>query len=521
MNLLGMLGTLAFWSALLIIIVGVLFFRGSQRFKALWLSSPLFIRRFISHLSVGLSLLLITFFSLSIPTAGMLEQEEFSMDLMMGLYKNVIPPAKEKEPPFVLLDIDDETLLSWSKPNEPLSYIPLVWLKNLIDTAVQAKARLIIVDVDLNESLKPHKQELWKYLKDHVTKCRKENQLTCSPIILARAVDSSKYPVRPLTGFFEDVVSAPYVQWGSTEFYSFEAPDLARRWKLWEPTCTRGKGQPGMLPSIELLAMGIIRDCSKNIQDTLSQFQPQNCNDNDNNDNEVILPTSVTLCGLEMSSNPYSVQQRIMYRIPWLDTEKTLGKETNISGKLVEKFAVYYDGANEVPVLKVFSAQSYAEKLKLPEDLKAIKAILADKIVVIGASYHSMNKPDFFSTPIGEMPGALVIINATYALLQGLIIKPVSLWSIVVVLIIIFSLLSSVPERWMHLGQAGIIIIIIVLLGCSIILLESAIWLNIAVPVAIIETFRIIYQMKWLKRIAHWLFALPWEVKNNLPKHNS
>jgi len=520
-NLLMTLGMLGVVSGLLVTVIGLLVFRGLG-FNKFWLSTPPFIRKLISYQSIGISSLIVIFIALHFPPVpSMLALEEFAMDTVMSLHRNIIPPLKEKvphfgnSPHFVLLDIDGKTQRKWGEQSGgELSYTPRDRLKNLIDAAVRAEARLIIVDINMSEP-ESHDLELKNYFDEHIIKC-KENQSSCSPIILVRAFGrESSHLVTPQTGFFDEVVttqSAPYIQWGSARFYSFEEEkNLARRWELWESTCI--KGQPGVLPSIELLAMAMIRDCTENMQNALSKFQSENCNSG----GKVIFPDSISpFCGLKLSTNPYSTQQRIMYRIPWSGIKPS--KKLEKSEMPEVEFTVYYGNNNEnknKPILTVFSAQPYAEPQLLSQEI--LEKTLGKKIVFIGSSHtKNRDKTDSFSTPIGEeMPGSLVLINATYSLLQGLIIESVSFWTwliIIISFIFVVTLSSSLPGQQKYLGWIVIFSIIGGLLFYSVVLFENGIWLNIAILLTIIESYRgiyqKIYQWQWFKERTYRLFGI-------------
>jgi len=425
-NLFVALSILGIGFGLFLLLLGVLLFSWSSLFRKFWQSKQarvVFVRRLIFYQIIGLSLLGIIFFTLHVHIPSVMEFEDFTMDFVMSLYRGIIPPIEEKNiPPFVLLDIDNKTNRSWGQP----LYTPRDKLRNLIDVAVQAKARLIVVDIDVSRA-EPHDQELKEYLEKHVTKC-KEKQSVCSPIILVRTLSELAHgstPAEPRTGFFDGVVtteSAPYVQWGSAQFSAF-SNNVVRRWRLWEPACT--KEQPEVIPSMELLVMDMIQRCSENIQNTLRSLQPQSCNGNV----VVAPPTFVTFCGLTMSTDYKSVQQRIMYRIPGYDTNASKSPKH-----------VVHDN-NNVPILTVFSAQPYAESPS-QESLE----IMTGSIVVIGGSYNlGGGANDIHPTPIGDMPGAIVVINAIYSVLQRITIKPVSIWiwfAIAAVFIVIITLLS-------------------------------------------------------------------------------
>ncbi len=475
-DLLIISGILGINVAILAIVVYFLFYRSP--FKEFW-QTKYFTRRLLINQFIGLSFLGLIII-LTPHIASLMELEDASIDFFMELYSGNIPHRKENTPPFVLLDIDDKTYKKWGEP----LYTPREKLRNLIDAAVQGKARFIIVDIDVSHST-PYDLELKEYLTNHVAICR-ENQLACPPIILVRAFSelaSDSVPAKPRIGFFEDVVAQSYpdLQWGSAQFY-FTSTYMMRRWRLWEPTCQNE--QPGLTYSIELLVMGMIRECTKDIQNALRPYQPQNCDNN-----EVFPPASVSFCGLSMSTNPQSVRQRVMFRIPWSNNE------------IPPKYPHVVSDNNGVPILTMLSAQLFAES---PPQASLDK--LNDSIVVIGGSYgYAVRMNDVYSTPIGEMPGALILINAIYTLLQDITIKPVSIWILLAIAIVFITITTvfsyfSFGLWWKILGWINIFIIIGGLFYVSVILFENGIWLNIVIPLLIIVIYWRISQKTWLKK---------------------
>jgi len=487
---------------ILVLVVYLVLFRW-PRVNEFWQSNRLrfFVRKLLFYQTIGLSLLyLIILSSLYVPSV--MELEDVTMDLIMELYRGDIPPREDKNiPHFVLLDIDDNTYKNWDNP----LYTPRDRLNNLIDAAVQAKARLIVVDVDVslamdNSSSSPYDPELKTYLEN----C-KNNPSACPPIILVRTfkkIASTSVPAISKMSFFEDVVTTDNMQWGTAQF-SISDTGMMRRWRLWEPSCTNQ--QPEVIPSIELLVMSsLIHDCTQeDIQNALAPFIPQDCSAN----NQVFSDTvgEITVCGLTISTNTRSIEQRIMYRIPWSD------------GNVPPRLPRLVPDNNGVPILTIFSAQPYAESPP-----QASLQALTDSIVVIGGSHgYESNDPscDVHLTPLGDMPGALVIINAIHSLLQDITIKPVSIWkwlTIAALLILLATLFSYFSEQWKiseKFTKKGIFgwkilwwcvvaVIIVGLLYASVVLFEDGTWLNIAIPLLIIQIYRAIYQRLWAAKWA-------------------
>jgi hypothetical protein len=157
-----------------------------------WHSLPRFYHNLAINLVIGLAF---TWFLLTFLNQYPLltDPEDEGMDLAMQIRQNIIPPLG-KNPHFVFLDIDDKTHQAW---DEPL-FTPRNRLKNLIDAAVKAEARLIVVDVGLSqitpidglgftEELHPYDQQLSDYLANYVADCEKKlDKMACPPIILPR-----------------------------------------------------------------------------------------------------------------------------------------------------------------------------------------------------------------------------------------------------------------------------------------------------------------------------------------------
>lgn len=195
-----------------------------------------------------------------------------------------------------------------------------------------------------------------------------------------------------------------------------------------------------------------------------------------------------------------------MYRIPWSD------------GEVPPKLPRLVPDNNGVPILTIFSAQPYAESPP-----QASLSALTDSIVVIGGSHgYESNDPscDVHPTPLGDMPGALVIINAIHSLLQDITIKPLSIWKwliIAALFILLATLFSYFSEQWKisekftekgifwwNMLWWGIVVIIIVgLLYASIVLFEDGTWFNIAIPLLIIQIYRAIYQRPWAAKLVN------------------
>lgn len=496
------------WLILFIIISKLFYWFGSLVYRLLhflipsiarkWDSCQLLCKKISINLVIGLFIMLsITYFQ---DWPWMIEAEDASMDWMMELNQKIIPSKAGKDiPAFVFLDVDDQTYHSWGEP----LFTPRDRLKNLIETSIAAKPRLVLVDIDISQatpvdesSLHPNDQILKDYLANYATECKQKKDSSCPPIILARAFqvdvqsDNPNYPV-PRTGFLEEVVAngAPYLQWASAHF--FHADDqVIRRWMLWQPACTVEK-QPIVAPSFELAVMANIQaGCSvADMQKALSPFRPKNC---DNVvDNEEATPEFVKFCGLSTATDIRSIHQRVNYKMPWLPANDGLGESDTLVTQAEE------------PVLTIFSAEHFATSPSpvTQENLEK----LTDNIVVIGGSYRDTR--DVHLTPLETMPGALIIINAIHSLLtldEGTI-KPLPFLLRLIIMAILIVIMTYLLTKF---DSAWSMFLIFILLLPAIWLYQYGIWMDYTIPLLIIHfhqminDFEEIYKMRKERRLS-------------------
>jgi len=419
-------------------------------------------------LGLGVALLLLSFSD----SPWLMDTEDASMDWFMRLNQNIIPSIQNNNiPPVVMLDIDDKTYYNWGEP----LFTPREQLKNLIAAAVEAKARLVIVDLEVSQKtpvegsqLHPSDQALKDYLANYIVECKGKID-NCPTIILKRTFSSEPSPIPILlTSFLDDIVTtqaAPYVQWASAQFYPAKN-QVVRRWKLWQPVCTSNK-QPLVIPSIELLVMSLVKeDCiTQDVQNALQSFKPKNCDNNNATSSHEIFK----LCDLPINTKDrWSINQRIMYPMSWLDS---------VTDEV------------DMPVLTILSAKSYTTESLPQTKLKT----LTDNIVVIGKSYREGY--DIHSTPLGKMPGALIIVNAIHSVLQYEKIEQspiVGLLTTMLFLVIATALFGIFPSSW---GMTVLgIVIIFVLLPFTMVLFHYGMWFNIALPLIVVSIIRVVYK---------------------------
>jgi len=411
---------------------------------------------------------------------GMGDLEDASLDLAMQA-DNEIPPITAKEiPSFAFLDIDNQTYKLWDDP----LYIQGTKIKELIAVAVNEKARLIIVDVDLSRN--PDDKVLKEYIAGYKDYCQEK---TCPPIILGRAfrplpdsLAAGKKPIRePRTGFLEDAVvkSAPYIQWATPLFQQSSYDGAVRRWKLWEHICTP-KEEADVIPATQLLAAAMIRfdtpqPASDKINAELARFKRKVCGDEHIAKPTLAKPIKIAE-GLEFTGGIHRVFQRIMYHLRWNPPQ-------SIADEWVMRYSLRDSGNGDSPsklILTVFSAQPYLDSPKISAGSK-----LENKIVLIGSSYSDGD--NLHSTPLGIIPSGLVIINAIHSLLQYGEIQPPSNWYKLLWLILLVVLIVAVTFIFDSFDNSFLIIVIsgmvvVALIPVTVYLFANSFWVSFVLP---------------------------------------
>lgn len=448
-----------------------------------------FWRKFLHNVIVGLSVVWII--TLLDEHSWFANTQDDGIDFIMQFYQDIIPEMEKKKiPAFIFLDVDDVSRQQWDDP----LVTPREKIKNLIATAVQGQASLVVVDYDLNRPIPVAAgaplhfgdQALKTYLANYASQHCQETENSCPPILLARTfqLPTDSIP-KPRLGFLEEAVeqSAPYVQWGTVQFERSDYDQRVRRWRLWEPVCV--ENQPAMIPSIELLAAALIRnqdpltagnsaltpaETQALLNKRLTEFQPENCQ---HEEEPIELSSQIQMGDLTINTDQQGIFQRVRFSFSW-PADKKPGLDY-----------FQYDQSGQL-ALAVLSAHHYA-KLPVESDISVFK----NNIVIIGSS--SPQTRDIYPTPLGEMPGAMIIVNAIHSLLEYGVIKPVPSGVKVVLMVILIFVMSWLFTRLNPFMSMILLIFLIgvVVLPIAIALFRYGVWLDFALPLLVVQ----IYQM--------------------------
>lgn len=458
-----------------------------------WRNLSLDRRHFLVNLMVGLAIVWLLHLLHNAPVLG--EAEDVAMDWVMQMREGSVPD--EPTLPLGWIDIDDETYLNWEEP----LYVPRMELAQLIRFALQTQLTMLVIDIDLAQRghARTFDQPVINVLTEHADKCRDKPLLSedCPPVILLASLRTSEsgLPVQRTSYLDELVSNSRHLFWASPLFDK-DWDQIIRRWRIWEAVWRETDNQPAALPSIQLLAATLLT----NREGALEMEKLQSCLD------LVVVEGYQTMAERAVSSDKPlpcidafaqwdreelrrkkekltlswdRVARRILYTIPWqADAPGT-------SGGTIPTVKTT-DGKEERLLLSRISALSVGAKQGQPRS-----GDLQGRVVFIGGSFRDGR--DIHASPLGAMPGVLVLMNALHSLLQYGELQEVCLPIKLLTGVLLIALLSIAFSVWDSFW--GMIIasftIIAAWVPISVCLFGYGFWLDFALPLVAIQIYQI------------------------------
>ena len=342
---------------------------------------------------------------------------------------------------FTVFDIDEPTWRGWQSPN----LTPRDKLLRMLRSATSSKAAAVVVDLDL--TAREAANGLTPGSGDSALAGFLAGYRGPVPLVLARLLeypisDGSAEPLpRPAGAWFEPLPdsAARWIHWGTVQFVQ-EVDGMVRRWRLWEPVCIEDK--PSVLPSIQLMTGAVLDP-----RDAPTERAPASCHEGHDAGSESHLP------------------ERIIYSLPWPPE----------SGPT--RMVLLADGSAVPALVRIPAGQ-------VTEGADTIDPRLLDgRIVVIGGSYAASR--DWYSTPLGRMPGMNIVVNAIQSLRahgEAREPSPVLKWVVMLTLLLLASLAYARYDPFVA-TLLIIPLIYVAVLPISFFLFQSGVWLDFTAPV--------------------------------------
>ena len=441
---------------------------------------------------------------------GLAGAETTATDWAIKFWQDRFDLSHASDERFVFFDIDQRTYRAWGEP----LFVPRDKLLELIRFAAEAPAKLLVIDVELAKhvplggtaALAPPTRTassdpdpdltLAAYLRRYTAGSQQTAHST-SPhaafphMIFARTIGPRAPPDAGLQGpldaavlreerpseFLEDVVRASNVLHWASPLSDRDDDGLVRNWRLFEPTCL--DRTPHAIPSMALLSWAVLRT------PLMSQgaFSPAAFQEELRRRFAPSAATCVPAAAPPIVSNASSSE-------PWVLYDGTLRKRLVLSSRPSDlEQRIFYKFQASTTLADLFSrvpALLITERSNQPLS----PDLVAGKTVVIGSSYEAGK--DLHQTPIGEMAGAMVVINQINALMEFGQFQEVSRgirWAGLLVLIMVFSLsFSFFTTTWG--AQVSTLVLNAVLLPLSLWLFQYGWWLDLVFPLFVLQAYQ-------------------------------
>jgi hypothetical protein len=447
-----------------------------------WFSESMLFRRIFQNLIIGIGICVIL--ALLHNTALIRKAEDAGLDWMMKMYRGVKPIKGAIA--YTLLDIDEETYQAWGEP----LITPRDKLLKLIHYASKGEPKIIIIDIDLSRRFGEYDGELFDFINTY-GKLPDENDqymFHVSPIILARAFknvqnQNGRSFAQQRSSFLDSAVKDnQFVFWGSSLF-EIDSDQVIRKWRLFENSCLNG--EIDLVPSIQLLSLSLLSGDKPFLDKFRTHFSKDNsigCETDIAMIENILDIGDIDVGGKSFSMNPKTINRRVFFEIPWIL------KDGEHRPQIPHK-------ESYLPLLSVRSAYKITEATR-PIDSNWLN----DQVVVIGASY--LDSRDIHQTPIGAMPGTMVLINALHSMISYGVANTPPLWIKLLMgllLIILISMaFSFFNSFWGMFLSGGLIILAIMPL--SFLFFRSGVWLDFAAPLTAIQLHQIAARIEEYKK---------------------
>lgn len=376
------------------------------------------------------------------------EMKDFALDTLMYYHSDFEPTLAngEKMRRMALITIDEKSYRDWEFP----VITPRDKLKKLIEKAVQERANVIVVDLELSwtsdgyvqvpHSLSAADQSLADYLHDL------NMHDTAPPIILTGMyrkplantgmIDNNAFPEKQASFLDEVLQPEKNVFWASS-FFVVDEDRIWRRWQLAPLVCQ--EGHLTVVPSLALLtalaelhsvsgnqavAAQKIRELKTRLNDWAKQFS---C--------DVQEKTIAELCHIQTTCPDFTVT---------LPQKEGINDNTHVinlatkdaNARIVYRFAPSDKPAlNQGAVIDIYSAT----------EVLAGEAELENQIVFIGVTHQ--DNGDRHPVPIRaltDVDGVYIVANATDTLLRFGQLQPQSLQSKIIESVVLLILMTAI-----------------------------------------------------------------------------
>ncbi len=453
--------------------------------------SPL-ARSFVSNVLIGIVVEISLVLLSNVPQVQVVQNQIF--DMLMIAYQEMPLPSNSKRVPIRLIEIDEETYRDrrWGG-GEPV-IAPRAQLAQVIAAALQSGAAQVVVDIALDNRATDEEAELIQKINQS-----SHDASTHQHLLLVRSLRFAQASQDTPSGTGLALPSLRRSVWdgladtdiGTVHLHNV-APNfvlsgdhVVREWKLWEIACIEGERDTRMvvLPSVQLELYAVRRGSTTA---GVPWNKPQLVTEQVDGRAVPCVWAKTTASRLEHNVRQWiennltdlrigddRAANRIFFSIPWHSKFASPVISTDSDGRPVSLFRSY--SAQQLLGVDAFG--------QAPPPLPSLRGA----VVLIGQTFSESR--DFHTTPIGVMPGVIVVANAVDtifafdALREPAVAYRIGFTAIVIVLAA-FAFAKWPKSRFVNWSFA---VALILLLPLTAWLFRRGIWLEIAIPLVAIK----------------------------------
>lgn len=378
-------------------------------------------------------------------------------------------------PGFAWIDAGDSTQIAWGEP--PM--FPRDALARLLTQILASDPTAVVVDIDL--AFSGHDadadRQLVEILSQHARNCRSG---PCPPVILVKTARlphgaPPSWRESRVPGLEAVVSASPDLIWAVP--YQERSSDLqVRRWRLWFSACD-ADGHIHSLPSIQLavaVALGAKdRAAALRALDARLNDGRALCGAESDNHGPTMDPLTIAPSGdssrqtLRWDNSP--IGRRIVFDMPGLTRIPSWERSNGTTAPLLVRIpAIDLLGASDSPIGPV-----------------------TGRIALLGASHFDAG--DMHKTPVGWMPGTLVVANTIHSLVRYGETRSVPMWVKLLIEAALIVLMAVIFQRFRSFWGmvASAVSVLVVLMPLSLWLFNYGVWLDFALPLIAVQLHEI------------------------------
>lgn len=394
---------------------------------------------------------------------------EQSIDWLIGMNRGVDVVQGSGARPFVFYDIDDKSQQLWGEP----LFTPRDKLATLIAAALEKRPAVLVVDVELRKSTADD-GALLEVLRRHAA-------MPAAPTLIlvesfrwnAQESGDGWWQTRP--SFIDDALPPNARRLSASPLFAPDGDGQFRRWRGWLSACS-AQGQPLIVPSVQIAVLASLsgEPALAALDQALRSAAPPACGEDAQPAAQAAAhraPTPIVIGSKSIALAGDAFTQRILFTLPWKLAADETRPQVDFAG-------------GQAPLLSILPAHAVTEG--------GLRTTLAPgHIAVIGAS--NQDARDVHVTPLGAMPGSLILINAIDSMIRhGQLATPAA-WIQLLTASVLLTLVSLIASKFPTLlgTLISLAVLIAILVPLSVYFFRYGVWLDFALPVVAVKFFEL------------------------------